>query len=69
MSKWSSEWPIEPGHYWFYGTRYENEEPELCHIEVWKCQNGVAYVVRGSFMYQSEANGVWLPLETPELPK
>ena len=68
---WTTEWPTEPGHYWFYGWCFrDRDKPAKFHcVEVWKLQKGRAYVTDGHFLYKAEgAEGVWQPVEFPELP-
>lgn len=69
---WTSEWPIEPGWYWFYGWPFSDRDKlaSLYCVEVWKLQNGYAYVTHGHFMYKGEgAEGLWQPMTLPELPQ
>lgn len=58
-AKWSSEWPTEPGRYWFYGYLWGEAKPEMFMIEVWKISNGVSYVTKGTFIYKNDAIGLW----------
>jgi len=68
--KWTKGLPITPGSYWFYGWRFGDKEskPELSYVEVWKVQNGFAYVLRGHFLDERKAIGMWLKCELPQLP-
>ncbi len=58
--KWSKEWPIKEGIYWFYGYRYGKTscgrdcEPEFCLVRVDKISNGLMFTAEGQFMYKSE---------------
>jgi len=57
MYEWTTEWPTEPGMYWFYGYRYgkdNDEKPEMQLLEVSKIANGFMYIAEGNFMYKSE---------------
>lgn len=69
---WSPEWPTEPGWYWFYGKRFRSSDKDELHpVQVYgtaspdvKC-----YAAGSAFIYEESATGLWLPLETPELPE
>lgn len=55
--EWKSEWPTEPGYYWFYGKPYRNEfrrKPELNFVKISKCGNGLLITREGAFWYKSE---------------
>jgi hypothetical protein len=67
---WTKEWPTKPGHYWFYGKRFEDMDPEMYLVKVWKLSDGFAYICESSFMYRSEGtDGWWMPAQLPEPPK
>ena len=68
---WTTEWPTEPGWYWFFGFRFKSRDrpPELATVRVHKTMKGVARVGGASFMYRGEGDhGVWAKLDTPEPP-
>jgi len=69
---WTSEWPTEPGHYWFYGWCFsDRDRPARFHYTtVGKTPRGVCYVADGYFLYKAEgAEGVWQEVQFPELPE
>ena len=68
MEQWTTIWPQKEGWYWFYGDRYSEERNVLFAVQVWKTKNSYAYVTNGTFIYPSEATGIWLPITTPEIP-
>ncbi len=54
---WTTEWPTEPGWYWFYGHKYgEDREPEFGIVRVHEISNGVMHTLDGQFMFQSEGH-------------
>ena len=72
---WTVEWPIEPGHYWFYGWRfrpgapYRRRAPGFYYVKVDKIGDGYCYVVEGHLMYPTDsAEGMWQPVVFPTLP-
>lgn len=74
MPEWTTEWPTEPGWYWFYGrlsaiaTRMD-ASPRLYSVLVRKGSNHFAYIAEGSFVYQEEgAVGKWIAADVPEIP-
>lgn len=77
MMEWTTEWPVEPGIYWFYGWRFGYDErlPELSFVEVRSLRNAtggfsLTGITRGHFMYEQEGHeGAWLPAELPPLPQ
>lgn len=74
--EWTTEWPTEPGTYWFYGYRYgyDGRLPNLNFVEIRSLQNShggwsLVGITRGAFMYKQEGHdGLWLPAELPPLP-
>lgn len=70
VSAWQSEWPKEPGWYWFYGYLFGGEEKKiLIPVEVFRGQNGMVYSARSHFMWSSEGtDGIWQRIEMPEIP-
>lgn len=74
--QWSTEFPMEPGNYWFYGFRYGRVscgykcKPELMFMTVLKCSNGLLYVADGQFVYDHEVEDAhFLKVTLPELPE
>ena len=61
----TTEWPTEPGWYWFYGRMERpTEAPRLYPVQVF--ENGAA-AAGGYFMGIRTAVGVWLRVEVPDL--
>jgi hypothetical protein len=82
MNEWSTEFPTEPGWYWFYGYRFgkvvcgRKVEPELCSVKALLAGSGgsehIMHHADGHFMYESEVEcphfmQMHMPLELPEL--
>ena len=57
---WATEWPTEPGAYWFYGYRFGRvsvgviQAPELLHLRVRQVSNGMVYICEGHFMSKKD---------------
>jgi hypothetical protein len=69
MNEWTTDWPTEPGWYWFYGKRYGEEKHSIGTVEVFNVSNGVMRVLGGAFMYPQEGHvGVFQRIETPVVP-
>jgi len=73
--EWSTEWPTEPGFYWFYGWPYKKEKergikPELNSIKVSKISNGVMITRSGAFWFREEwgGEGKFISAKMPALP-
>lgn len=75
---WTTEWPNEPGFYWFYGwlwyTKYDKgREPKLYMIEtrVDGSINGkksILYIGAGNFLYKAENHiGMFYPAVLPPI--
>lgn len=65
MEEWTEIWPVEPGHYWFFGWCSES----LVLVKVSRTMNSIAYVGDGCFIYRGEgALGLWKRAELPGLP-
>jgi len=64
---WTSEWPTETGYYWFHGWcfRDRNYEARTYLVRVRHTSNSVAYITEGHFIYESQAEGVWMPADIP----
>jgi hypothetical protein len=60
-----------PGFYWFYGYQFSGEKhPKLAVMQVFEIQNGLGYVVNGSFCFESEVGDFYtLRMDEPILPK
>lgn len=73
-TQWKTEWPTEPGLYWFYGFPYGLRERDakidLSLVRAVKNGQGSITCIReGHFFYKSEgAIGKFIPVELPELP-
>jgi len=70
--EWTTEWPTEPGVYWFYGwcVSYRRVPANFYCVEVWKEGNSIGYEACGHSLYKSEgAEGVWQPVQFPEPPE
>lgn len=65
---WTSQWPTEPGMYWFYGQRYGIGEARLSLVEASCSMTGMNYMCRGGFFTPKEATGVFAPIALPTLP-
>ena len=61
---WTEEFPIEEGHYWFYGLYFRETEPSLQIIKKW----GKFLIRGGNFISDNDLRGVFLRIEEPELP-
>lgn len=71
---WSSEWPTEPGWYWFYGNyageRASGMKPMLRPMEARQISNGIMYIGWGTFLYKHEfGTAQFLPLTEPQPPE
>ena len=77
MDKWSTEFPTEPGWYWFYGYRYggifkivcgDVEEPELCQVKVLSVAENKIILIAD--MYESEVECPhFMRMDIPDLPE
>lgn len=69
---WTSEWPTEPGNYWFHGWLHKcnySSKPKTYLVKAAKLGNStnLVLVTEGSFIYKHDgAKGLWLPAEVPE---
>lgn len=63
---WTSEWPTEPGNYWFHSYKH-HWKPETSLVKV-RLQCGVLFFLYdGSLIHEDEGfKGLWLPAEVPE---
>ena len=70
QAEWTKEWPEENGRHWFYGWRFGKTErdPELHLAKAGRGISGWNYAVGGSFVYKSQAVGVWANFDEPTLP-
>ena len=73
LPSWSPEWPTEPGWYWFYGWEFgasTSVEAALDTVEVFASGGALVYIRSGHALRKEKgATGLWLPLETPEVPE
>lgn len=74
--EWTTQWPTEPGDYWFYGYRYQRDildtdrKPALILIEVIKVRNSIATIGNGEFMFENETvHAHFSPFTPPSLPE
>lgn len=71
-TKWSSEWPLIGGDYWFLGwtsANHYNEAPVAYFTKVRQISNGIMYTGDGVAIYKREgAKGLWQKVEAPALP-
>ena len=79
---WTSDWPTEPGWYWFYGYLWPfpaRREPgivlaswerlDLDVVNVSQTPDGLVYTARGEFIYPEEDHrGYFKRIETPVIP-
>lgn len=67
---WTKDFPKKDGFYWFYGKPWaESKKDDLFVIQV----NGEKYgkihaQTLGTFVYKGIAKGVFMVIDTPELP-
>ncbi len=63
---WTSEYPTNPGWYWFYGRHYGDEKHSMGVVNVFPIQNGVCHTLNGQFMFkQDKHEGVFSPIDKP----
>lgn len=70
-TEWQSEWPTEPGFWWFYGKCFKGNTDDWHFVKVVKTsQSGnFAYITDGYFLYKEEgAAGQWTKARFPDLP-
>lgn len=69
-NNWTSDWPTEPGNYWFHGWLHKcsyDSKPKTCLVKAFNLGPTLALVAEGSFIYRRDgAKGLWLPAEVPE---
>jgi len=58
---WTTEWPTEPGRYWFYGYYYGDKTvdglPKLGLVKVVTTRRGdTVRLIEGKFMYEAEGH-------------
>lgn len=75
MIVWTTEWPTSPGIYWFYGDLFgrKNRRDDLrIQMHLVRCHqgaNGLVFVSDiNSFVFKSEAVGVWTTAVLPDVP-
>lgn len=60
--------PDKKGAYWFYGKLWGSDEPELNLMEVWEISYGMAYIMRGHFVYKEDMKDYKIiPATVPEV--
>lgn len=69
----TTDWPTEPGWYWFYGWRFGigvgDSRPTLHIVQVKTAGGGIHRIIGGTFMYQQEGHkGIFTPMENITLP-
>ncbi len=58
--EWTTEFPTEPGTYWFYGYRYgktscgREAKPEMMLVMANEVSNGLMVTAEGQFMFERE---------------
>lgn len=80
IDAWSSEWPTDPGYYWFYGCPYGLNDGKF-HLSIALVESsddgGLIVRIGGGLPYTCAASaignqscefGVWHPVVMPELP-
>lgn len=68
-NEWTSDWPTEPGWYWFYGYKYGEARLSIGTVSIKTISNGIMTVMDGHFMYQQEGHvGVFQRIPTPVIP-
>lgn len=68
-NEWTTDWPTEPGWYWFYGHKYGDERVSVGVVQVRKISTGVSLVLDGNFMFlQEKHRGVFQRIATPVVP-
>ena len=78
---WTSEWPTEPGYYWFYGRRWRSSDcNDFYLVGVHELGGDVVYVqaeprcleieAGGPFIYKDTVGlGWWQKVQFPDAPK
>lgn len=72
-TKWTKEWPVKRGWYWFYGQTSRivwDMRPYYVPVLVHKGGDGkLFYAGAGRFLYKGKgARGLWIPMVTPDAP-
>lgn len=68
---WSTDWPTEPGDYWFYGRLAPKADVRMDYGFVRRCANGILRIVCGVPIDEggaSPATGRWRRIERPVPP-
>ena len=69
---WSEQWPTKPGHYWFWGWMSQFGKTYFLAgmhlVRVAKGASSLFYVTHGTFLYKSDAEGVWQEAVMPAPP-
>ena len=74
--KWTIDWPIVPGWYWYWGDPFgqtkgrRQQDIRAYAVRVSQGANSVVRVCEGHFMYRNEVSpGFWMPMIVPDAPK
>ena len=63
---WSSDYPTEPGWYWFYGRKYGEDKHSMGTVTVFSVQTGAVRVLDGQFMWEQDKHkGVFSRIDEP----
>ncbi len=70
---WTTDWPTEPGWYWFYGWAFglvEDHPPKLHAVNVAAGNSDdVMRIIDGNFMWKTEGHqGIFTPMRNVTLP-
>ena len=76
-SKWSREWPTEPGYYWFWGYINADIDNDGLHFCVAFIHAGSTWIKAGNVVVFLEdvqvigsmTVGQWMPAQTPNIPE
>ena len=67
--QWSTEWPVEPGAYWFCGFCPGSSEEQMVFVVAFLAEDGnLVYTGNGHSMHKSENCGIWTPANVPSWP-
>lgn len=67
--QWSSDIPVTPGIYWFYGWLYKQNKdktpPRFTVVEAWGTHNSVRLIAEGQFLRSADMLGYFKHLYLP----
>lgn len=63
---WSKVRPTKPGHYWFIGKVFGDNQDKLYYVSIPPTPRP-SYIVAGNFAYVLD--GLWCPVQFPSLPE